>query len=277
VTPENPIVGGTVLRIPAIQSPNFVTGVSGWFIGQDGSVEFDNAVFRGTVTATQFGAVVAVSAGPYAGTYLIEMAEYTDGSGNHLAVIEWLNQTNPAAVPPYLAGVTGPGAGNIASLHSGQQSNADSDTAIWLLSAIANDGSNSRFLVDAAQLQLFSGAGPVLVPSGAGFAVDSWHAITLDAGWTAGAQAPQYRLLPDGNVQVRGQASHASFSAGTNINGSSPLAAAYQPAQTRFYRASDPTDNAAPVQVSAAGVFAARANATFTATQVLMDGTYSVA
>lgn len=44
---DDEIVGGTVLRIPAIQSPNFVTGVSGWIVRQDGSVEFSVGVFRG--------------------------------------------------------------------------------------------------------------------------------------------------------------------------------------------------------------------------------------
>lgn len=43
---ENPIVGGTALRIPAIQSPNFSsnseTGVTGWQINIDGSASFYN-------------------------------------------------------------------------------------------------------------------------------------------------------------------------------------------------------------------------------------------
>jgi hypothetical protein len=43
------IVGGTVLRIPAIQSPNYVPGVSGWIIRQDGSAEFTAGTFRGSI------------------------------------------------------------------------------------------------------------------------------------------------------------------------------------------------------------------------------------
>jgi hypothetical protein len=42
------------LVLPSIQSPNFVTGVSGWIVRKDGSVEFNNGVFRGTVTAGSF-------------------------------------------------------------------------------------------------------------------------------------------------------------------------------------------------------------------------------
>lgn len=43
------IVGGTILRIPAIQSPNFVAGSSGWIIRQDGTVEFSAGIFRGSL------------------------------------------------------------------------------------------------------------------------------------------------------------------------------------------------------------------------------------
>jgi len=47
--PENPVVGGTVLRRAAIQSPNFVTGSAGWQISQNGDVEFNSGTFRGNI------------------------------------------------------------------------------------------------------------------------------------------------------------------------------------------------------------------------------------
>lgn len=50
----NPIVGGISLRIPAIRSPDYVAAVSGWTINVDGSAEFNNGTFRGTVTASTF-------------------------------------------------------------------------------------------------------------------------------------------------------------------------------------------------------------------------------
>ena len=43
------ITGGTVLRAPAIQSPNYTAGVSGWIIRIDGSAEFNNGTFRGSI------------------------------------------------------------------------------------------------------------------------------------------------------------------------------------------------------------------------------------
>ena len=52
--PGDPVVGSTVLRRPAIQSPNFVTTVSGWTINADGSAEFNNLTIRGTFNGTDF-------------------------------------------------------------------------------------------------------------------------------------------------------------------------------------------------------------------------------
>lgn len=51
---NNPIVGGTALRIPAIQSPDFQSGVSGWIIRIDGSAEFNNLVVRGEFRGSTF-------------------------------------------------------------------------------------------------------------------------------------------------------------------------------------------------------------------------------
>jgi hypothetical protein len=51
---ENPVVGGTALRIPAIQSPNYDPGVAGWIIKIDGSAEFNNLTVRGEFRGTNF-------------------------------------------------------------------------------------------------------------------------------------------------------------------------------------------------------------------------------
>lgn len=52
--PNDPLVGGVALRRPAIQSPNFQTGVQGWTINADGSAEFNNLEIRGTFNGTDF-------------------------------------------------------------------------------------------------------------------------------------------------------------------------------------------------------------------------------
>lgn len=46
------LVAGTVLTRSAIQSPNYVAGVSGWTINQDGSAQFNNVSFLGLVFAS---------------------------------------------------------------------------------------------------------------------------------------------------------------------------------------------------------------------------------
>lgn len=51
----NQILGGagTLIR-KMIKSPNYVPGVSGWTINKDGTVEFNNGTFRGTITSGAF-------------------------------------------------------------------------------------------------------------------------------------------------------------------------------------------------------------------------------
>lgn len=45
----NSVVGGVTLVRPAIRSPNYVAGVSGWSINITGDAEFNNAVIRGSL------------------------------------------------------------------------------------------------------------------------------------------------------------------------------------------------------------------------------------
>lgn len=112
-------------------------------------------------------------------------------------------------------------------------------------------------------------------PTTAGvFQPETWHNITVDAGWTVVNQ-PQYRLLPDGNIQVRGLITRAATAAQTNINNSNPVPSAYWPAVTRYYRTPQAADLAGAVQAQNGGVFVMRASG-FNATQAIMDGIYSV-
>jgi len=81
--PENPLVGGTVLRRAAIQSPNFVTTVSGWSINQDGSAEFNNVTIRNgqVISGTQ---LYYSSLPPVSGNLIasISTVSGTDSAGN---------------------------------------------------------------------------------------------------------------------------------------------------------------------------------------------------
>ena len=55
----NAYLMGELLQTPGISSPNYVTGVSGWRIGQDGSAEFNNAVIRGNISGSAAYATTA--------------------------------------------------------------------------------------------------------------------------------------------------------------------------------------------------------------------------
>lgn len=52
---SNPIVGGTALVRPAINSPGYTPGVTGWSVNVDGTAEFNDAVFRGTIVVGTAG------------------------------------------------------------------------------------------------------------------------------------------------------------------------------------------------------------------------------
>lgn len=76
------------LLIPGVHSPNFVTGVSGWTINQDGSAEFNNAFIRGILTGNNYIGNTAgfffYSATPAAGNLIgsITSASGVDTFGN---------------------------------------------------------------------------------------------------------------------------------------------------------------------------------------------------
>jgi hypothetical protein len=71
---DNPVVGGTALRIPAIQSPNYAAGLAGWIIKIDGSAEFNNLTVRGEFLGTNFiinsKGIFLYSAAPAAGNLI---------------------------------------------------------------------------------------------------------------------------------------------------------------------------------------------------------------
>ncbi|MGH3570872.1 MAG: hypothetical protein ACRDUW_03435 [Pseudonocardiaceae bacterium] len=72
----NPIVSGTKLVIPAIQSVNYVPGMAGWTINRDGTAEFASGTFR--------GAVVVID--PATGVVLASIGATGNGSFQNLAI-----------------------------------------------------------------------------------------------------------------------------------------------------------------------------------------------
>lgn len=87
--PQNPLVGGTVLRRAAIQSPNFVQSpLAGWAINADGSAYFANLTLSGTFSGTDYvinaDGSFFYSGTPSAGNLIVSIASTagTDAFGN---------------------------------------------------------------------------------------------------------------------------------------------------------------------------------------------------
>ena len=76
----NPLVAGTTLIRNAIQSPNYVAGVSGWAIMKDGSAEFNNVVVRGDFKASgSDGSFVEVIHNAPGAAIVIKGDDFVDG------------------------------------------------------------------------------------------------------------------------------------------------------------------------------------------------------
>ena len=52
--PNDPLVGGSILRRPAIASPDYTPGSAGWTINADGTAEFNSLDVRGTFMGADY-------------------------------------------------------------------------------------------------------------------------------------------------------------------------------------------------------------------------------
>ena len=309
---QHSIAGGQgSLIVNSFQSPDFISGVQGWQVTKNGDVEFNSGTFRGTVTGGEFkGNNFIINANgqffysgiPASGNLLISIAGSNTSDPFGTAVGQGISVIGSSGSQINIedngseAIITLAGSGLTSSTNSAQiitealQAGVANERSAL---AISSGKENNR---DDAALQLFSQSADGTIAANAiiefgGTVVltvtkseidtsidiirDSWHSITLDIGWTVSGQAPQYRTLPDGNVQVRGSATHSGVTVDTSINSANPLTAAYRPNSTRFYRPPTAQDAAGTVQMGTDGVFTMRASG-FTATQVIMDGIYSI-
>lgn len=114
---SNPIIGGGgALVYPAIKSPNFVTGVSGWRIAKNGSAEFSNVIIRngqiisgsslyysGAPALGNLVASVSAAAGTdiYGNAYLSGITSYFGNTAqqNNSGLLTWY--TAPTSAGPW--------------------------------------------------------------------------------------------------------------------------------------------------------------------------------
>jgi hypothetical protein len=110
---------------------------------------------------------------------------------------------------------------------------SSSQAMVFGLSAVAGSDSSSNAFAAG-----YTGPTVAIQPASSPAAVETWHPITLDSGWSnvAGFPAAAYRILPSGEIEFTGAISHAALTANTNICGSNPLPTAYRPVNDHVYR-----------------------------------------
>ncbi len=238
---ENPIVGGTSLRIPAIQSPDFSPGVSGWIIRIDGSAEFNNLTIRGEFVGVNFilnvdglfiysgppaaGSLIAsIAAAPgvddFGNTYLDGIVTYSGASFAALSTAEaWFGLIANGYTTAGQIGLSG----GDAVFASSPTSVANTDAATWklvdgLVSVTPRSAAGYPHLdVGAATAGVtgwINGAWVQSTVSAGVSTAETWHTPGFAATWaTTGTlngnatfQGMQYRKDAEDNVWISGGA-----------------------------------------------------------------------
>src|SRR5512146_586720 len=196
--PGNPVVGSTILRRPAIQSPNYVAGSSGWTVNADGSAEFNNLTIRGTFDGTDFeinssgaffysgvpasGNLIA-SIAPAAGTdahgnaYVQGIASYTVISAVTYAVRAGASTVAGSPTPGFFLNNQGASPPSEPPVYSFGNANS-SGTAAVMYSGKATAGATASS-VECADSVLSGVAGGAVVISSGNFNVDASGNLTM--------------------------------------------------------------------------------------------------
>lgn len=309
MTFRNPILGGggSVLLRPAIQSPNYVPGQSGWAIKRDGTAELTAVTIRngetvgstdlyynGTPAAGNLIASIAESSGTdqYGNPYLAGICTYTydqaytqisDGVVYVGPMLQASPQTNWAAVMQYNTGGALQLAGSIlrglpltshhpavVTLQAGATGvSTPSGTEPYV--AFTDTASTSQSVVSAH----ISGA---LLKTDAAGNVQQWQDPTslLGTGWAIGPSAGtvqplQYRLDGMDNLILDGVVHSTSTTPASTIF---TLPAGYRPKLTRRSPGVSNSGGTATVrfcEVNASGAVSINQNLTTASTDVYFE------
>lgn len=219
---EEPIVGGITLLRPAIQSPGYVTRVSGWTINQDGSAEFNNLVVRGTFNGTDW---VANSTGLF-------FYSPTEALGNLSIAIAPNGGPGPfgESVPQ---GVTAFSGGGQSLTLLGAQLSYDGGGFI-------SEAGSSPFAITigGAPLNILSTilSNLVAVQPGTASTAENWHAISLTGAPSGTTGTARVQVIPIANAAILDiEIGFTALGAQANFTiGTLPSAAYYPPAQRHF-------------------------------------------
>jgi len=207
---------GTLIR-QMIESPNFVSGVSGWIIRKDGSAEFNNLNIRGTFNGTNY-TINSNGAFFYSGT---------PAAGNLIQSITNSTGTDPFG-NAYLAGTT-----TYTTIGTVFAVNLNQNAINWYSAATEAGPYTKVALIEqtgsgasaSLAIDIFSSGGSLVLPNlttvpqtvpnmvfGNSWNQDNWHNLTLQNGVTAGTDIngtsfpPAFTLTADGYTKLRGVA-----------------------------------------------------------------------
>jgi hypothetical protein len=204
------------LVIPQVQSPNFVTGVSGWIIRKNGSAEFNNVVIRGGEVIS--GTTLVYSGTPAPGNLELAISPNggTDAYGNS-----------------YPAGFSALNGTEYVNL-SGGELTFDNGGFISESTNYLNFG--------GVPLNILTPISSILeaVKPGTTSTGESWHNMTLINGWEAGTGVtPKYRYVvaPQNSVEVIGSLNGAAETSSVFAE----LPTGYIPADVQMFPLSDTT------------------------------------
>lgn len=299
--PGNPIVGGTVLRRPAIQSPDFVTGVSGWIVKIDGSAEFNNVSVRGSlgvgVAPTQIELL------PAAQIPAVLLTKYPTAVAAFLLTSSANNYAYQIVTPTgWFMGSVAAGVVN-ENVFADYNNNGDmvfdgTDIYFRPSSSVQLDHATMLAIGDGinsgTNITLRTGSfieaqsGSTIKVNGASFTSteitfnsdgtgtpETWHAFPYSNSWTnsGGANAHvQYRKTAFGEVQIIGTAhSPAVFNAVMGV-----MPTGYRPTNSQGIWAWSNTGSGQLLRVDSGGT-ATTFGDTRTATDWWINGTYSLA
>lgn len=244
--PGNPAFGSTVLRIPAEQSPNFVTGTSGWKISQDGSAEFNDVTIRAGEVID--GTALYYSPSPGAGNLVASISAVagSDEFGNAYpaGIMSQQSAGNQVVIAgniiEFLTSSTPLGYGGIISAFG------NGDLLVAGLGAVTGDTPAafdllSEHVTGSAPMMVMQNGGPgaatAIVANQPGAALrtpEDWHTVTTPTGMTGTIRVkvlPLYNLaVLDINVTITSTNTTATSYTTGNLPSS-----AYYPAGARQY------------------------------------------
>jgi hypothetical protein len=214
----DPIVAGTILAIPAIQSPDFVHSVTGWSINQDGTAEFNNMTVRGDFEGSFF---FVDSQGAFfydpASGFLVE--SIANGVG--------VNRLGDAFVrghATYVGGVVATSLDSGAILSYTAPGPAGPWSATQASVVVQGSTTTLNGLINSLQGQVIATAGTAF--NATQITTDVWNAPAPPAN-TSGLL--RYRLMPDNTVLVECQLTIAAAAAAGTLVLMTGLTAPWKP------------------------------------------------